>query len=278
MHLVDTHLHLWDLRQFPYSWCAGIPPLNRSFLLADYQAAASRTGIAKAVFMECDVDAPHGLAEARHVQQLAETDSLICGLVAAARPEAGDFPARLAELVQLPKLRGIRRVLHTQPDDLCLDPLFADNLRLLPRHGLTFDLCALPRQLPNARKLVERCPEVTFILDHCGIPDVKGRTFEPWRTDLARLAEQPNVHCKVSGLVAYADAATWSADDLRPWFDHVVACFGWDRLVWGGDWPVCTLTAPLEGWVDATRALTAAASPVQRARLFHLNAEKLYRV
>lgn len=278
MHLVDTHLHLWDLRQFPYSWCAGVPSLNRSFLLADYRAAIRDTGIAKAVFMECDVDAPHALAEARLVQQLADTDALIGGIVAAARPESADFRPHLAELVRLPKLRGIRRVLHTQPDDLCLDPLFAEHLRLLPQHGLTFDLCALPRQLPHARVLVGRCPDVTFILDHCGIPDVKGRTFEPWRADIARLAEHPNVHCKVSGLVAYADAATWTVDDLRPWFDRVVACFGWERLVWGGDWPVCTLSAPLAGWVEATRQLTAQATAAQRARLFHLNAEKLYRV
>ncbi|WP_415907404.1 amidohydrolase family protein [Oleiharenicola sp. Vm1] len=278
MHLVDTHQHLWDLRQFPYSWCAGVPPLNRSFSLDDYRAAAAGTGITKTVFMECDVDDPHPLAEAQHVQRLADANPLIAGIVASGRPESDGFRAHLEALASLPKLRGFRRVLHVVRDDLCLEPRFAENLRLLPDFGLTFDLCALPRQLANVRTLVERCPQVTFIVDHVGVPDVKARMDEPWRTGLARLAELPNVACKISGLVAYADAATWTPADLQPYFDHAVACFGWDRLVWGGDWPVCTLSAPLARWVEATHALTARATPEQRARLFHRNAERLYRV
>lgn len=278
MHLVDTHQHLWDLRQFPYSWCAGIPTLNRSFSLDDYRAAASGTGIAKTVFMECDVDDPHQLGEAQHVQRLADAHPLICGIVASGRPENAGFREHLAALAQLPKLRGIRRVLHVVRDDFCLEPRFAENLRLLPEFGLTFDLCALPRQLANVRTLAERCPDVTFILDHVGVPDVKARMDEPWRTGLARLAELPNVNCKISGLVAYADTATWTDDDLCPYFDHAVACFGWNRLVWGGDWPVCTLSASLARWVEATHALTATATPEQRALLYHRNAERLYRV
>src|SRR5688572_15095680 len=118
MHLVDTHQHLWDLRQFPYSWCAGIPALNRSFLLEDYLAASRGTGITKTVFMECDVDEPHALDEARHVQSLAEKHPLIAGIVASCRPERDDFRQQLEQLAQLPKVRGVRRVLHTQPDEL----------------------------------------------------------------------------------------------------------------------------------------------------------------
>lgn len=278
MHLVDTHQHLWDLRQFPYSWCAGIPVLNRSFSLEDYRAAAADTAITKTVFMECDVDDPHQLGEAQHVQRLADASPLICGIVASGRPENDSFRAHLEALAKLPKLRGIRRVLHVVRDDLCLEPQFAENLHMLPDFGLTFDVCALPRQHAHIRTLVERCPQVTFIIDHVGVPDVKSRMEEPWRTGLAQLAEFPNVHCKISGLVAYADTAAWTVEDLRPYFDHAVACFGWDRLVWGGDWPVCTLTAPLARWVEATHALTAKATPEQRAQLYHRNAERIYRV
>lgn len=278
MHLVDTHQHLWDLGRLPYSWCASIPVLQRSFSLADYRVASEGTGITKTVFMECDVDDPHQLAEAEHVQRLADTDPLIQGIVASGRPENAGFRDHLRALARLPRLRGIRRVLHVKHDDLCLEPRFAENLRLLPDFGLTFDVCALPRQLVNVRTLAERCPQVTFIVDHVGVPDVKNRMDEPWRSGLARLADLPNVNCKISGLVAYADAATWTPEDLRPYFEHAVACFGWERLVWGGDWPVCTLSAPLARWVDATHALTANATPEQRALLYHRNAERLYRV
>jgi len=278
MHLVDTHQHLWDLTRLPYSWCTSIPALHRSFSLVDYHAAAERTGITKTVFMECDVDDPHQLAEAQQVQRLADADPLIQGIVASGRPENDGFREHLRALAQLPRLRGIRRVLHVQRDELCLEPRFAENLRLLPEYGLTFDVCALPRQLANVRTMVERCPEVTFIIDHVGVPDVKNRMDEPWRSGLARLAELPNVNCKISGLVAYADPAAWTPEDLRPYFEHALACFGWERLVWGGDWPVCTLSAPLIRWVEATHALTARATAEQRALLYHRNAERIYRI
>jgi len=276
--LIDTHQHLWDLRRFPYSWCAGLPALNRNFLLADYARAAAGLGITKTVFMECDVDEPHALEEAREIQRLAGEEPLIAGIVASGRPEHADFPRHLAELAKLPLVRGVRRVLHTQPDALSQSPQFAEHIRLLPEFGFTFDLCVLARQLPLAFALAEACPSVNFILDHCGVPDVKAGALDPWRDEIARLARLPNVACKISGLVAYADPATWTAEQLRPWVDHVLEHFGWDRVVWGGDWPVCTISATLRQWVEALRTLLAGSSPGQRALLYHLNAERIYRV
>lgn len=279
MKLVDTHLHLWDRRQFPYTWTEGVAPLSRDFLITDYLEAAKGCNIGKAIFMEADVDEPHALEEARYIQQLAERYPIIGGIIASARPEQADFAEQLAHLRRLPLLSGIRRVLHTQPDDLPTQPLFLENLRLLSQAGLPFDYCALPHQLPTAAEVIAQCPQTAFVLDHCGIPDIKGGAFDPWRDHIARLAELDNVvACKVSGLVAYADPASWSVDSLRPWFDHVVACFGWDRLVWGGDWPVCTLTASLKEWVDATATLAADASESERAKLYQHNAERIYAV
>jgi predicted TIM-barrel fold metal-dependent hydrolase len=278
MHLVDTHQHLWDLNQFPYSWTAGIPALNRSFLFDHYAGAASGLGITKTVFMECDVDAPHGLSEARHVQALADQHPLIAGIVASCRPEQEGFRGHLEQLAKLPNVRGVRRILHTQPDELSQSPGFAENLRQLPDFDFSFDLCVLARQLPQAFALVKQCPRVTFILDHCGVPEVKAGSLDPWRENITRLAAEPNVNCKISGIVAYADPALWTAGDLKPYVDHVLASFGWDRVVWGGDWPVCTLSASLAEWVAATKALTRQATEEQRAKLFHRNAERIYRV
>lgn len=278
MKLIDTHQHLWDLEQFPYSWCAGIPALNRSFQLTDYLAAAQNTGIEKTIFVECNVNEPHSLAEARHIQSLAEKHPLIAGLVAAARPERADFSQQLDELLKLSKLRGLRRVLHVMPDELSQSALFAENIRRLAAHKLTFDLCVLARQLPLATALVQKCPQVQFVLDHCGVPDVKGRAFEPWRTQLKELATHPNVACKISGLIAYADAQDCGAAALRPWIDHTIECFGWNRIVWGGDWPVCNLTASLNQWVAVTKEIFASASVAQQSQFFHQNAERIYHV
>jgi predicted TIM-barrel fold metal-dependent hydrolase len=276
--LTDTHQHLWDLRRFPYSWCAGIPTLNHSFLLDDYLAAAKGTGIEKTIFVECDVDEPHALAEARHMQSLAERTPLIAGIVAGGRPEQKDFAGHLDELLNLPKLRGLRRVLHVVPDKISQSALFVENIRRLAQHQLTFDVCVLARQLPLAATLAEKCPQVQFILDHCGGPDVKGRAFDPWRAQLRELAALPNVACKISGLIAYADTAEWTPEDLRPWVECATECFGWNRVVWGGDWPVCNLTASLKQWVEATEILFSSATELQRGQLFHKNAERIYRI
>jgi predicted TIM-barrel fold metal-dependent hydrolase len=277
MKRIDTHQHLWDLRQFPCSWCAGIPALNRSFLLKEYLAAAQGTGIEKTIFVECDVDEPHSFAEAQHIQKLSESHPLIAGIVAAARPERTDFPAQLEALLKLPKLRGVRRVLHVVPDETSQSDLFAENVRRLAAHKLTFDLCVLSRQLPLAIALAKKCPDVQFILDHCGVPEVKGKAFDPWRAHIREIASLPNVACKISGIVAYA-GANWTVDDLRPWVDHVVASFGWERVIWGGDWPVCTLTSTLQQWVEASDQLFSGATEVQREKVFHNNAVKIYHI
>jgi predicted TIM-barrel fold metal-dependent hydrolase len=276
MYIVDTHQHLWDLQRFPYSWCAGIPALNRSFLFDDYVAASEGCGIEKTVFMECDVDEPYQIEEARHIQALAEQHPLIAGIVASARPERDDFDDQLDQLAALSKLRGVRRVLHTQPDELSRTDLFARNIQKLGPRGLSFDLCVLARQLPVAIDLVRRCPDVPFILDHCGVPDVRQQALDPWRQHIVELARFENVTCKISGLVAYADPTSWRVDDLRPFVEHVLHTFGWHRVVWGGDWPVCTLSATLKAWVRATQELIAHATGEQKAGLLHRNAERIY--
>ncbi|MDQ8179388.1 amidohydrolase [Pelagicoccus sp. SDUM812005] len=279
MRIVDTHQHLWELDRFQYSWTSGLPVLNRSFNLDDYRQAVAGTDVSKAIFMECDVDAPHGLEEARWAQLLAEENPLIAGIVATASFESEDFSGQLNRLLRLSKLRGLRRVLHTQDDGFSQSSTFRNNLRELPQHGLVFDLCVLSRQLPVAVELVKACPEVSFVLDHCGVPDIKGGAFESWSLQLSELSQCANVvACKVSGLVAYVDRENWNVDTLRPWFDRVVELFGWDRLVWGGDWPVCTVTTDLKTWLETSKELCSGASDSELSKLYYQNAERIYRV
>ena len=224
------------------------------------------------------MDEPHALDEARYIQSLAEKTPLIAGIIAGGRPEQNDFAGHLDQLLRLPKLRGLRRVLHVVPEAISQSALFVANIRRLAQHQLTFDICVLARQLPLAVALAAKCPQVQFILDHCGVPDVKGRAFDPWRAQLKELAALPNVACKISGLIAYAGAEDWTPGDLRPWTEWTIECFGWNRVVWGGDWPVCNLTASLGQWVHATENLFSSATEMQRRQLFYTNAERLYRV
>ncbi len=279
MQVVDTHQHLWDLDLFRYSWLQNVPALNRSFRMSDYLEATKGLEVVKSVHLEADVDAPYMLAETQHLLKLCdEPGNPLVGIVACARPENDDFHAYIARIAGHPRLKGIRRVLHTQPDDLGADPTFVANVGSLADYGLSFDICTLARQLPVAIRLASRCPDVTFILDHCGVPQVKEKILDPWRAHITELAKYANVFCKISGLVAYADPVAWTADDLRPYIEHVIRCFGFDRVLFGSDWPVCTLSASLARWVETLCAITDAYGDENQRKLFYDNAVRVYRL
>jgi predicted TIM-barrel fold metal-dependent hydrolase len=279
MQIVDTHQHLWDLDLFHYSWLNSLPALNRSFRMPDYLEAAKGLKVVKSVHLEADVDEPYMLDETRHLLTIADQlDNPLEGIVACGRPESKDFRSYLDKIAGHPRLKGIRRVLHTQPDEVGQGATFINNVAALSSYGLSFDLCVLARQLPIAINLVSKCPDVVFILDHCGVPQVKERNLDPWRSYIADIAQFPNVCCKISGLVAYADPERWTAEDLRPFVEHAIASFGWDRLLFGSDWPVCTLSASYQQWVEALRAITQAAGEVNQRKLFHDNAVRVYRL
>jgi predicted TIM-barrel fold metal-dependent hydrolase len=279
MKILDTHQHLIYPDRFRYSWCRGIAAFEgKQFRLEEYRAAARGTGITETLFMEVDVDEPDMKAETDFFLQLAaRPESGIVGVLAACRPESEHFPTRLESILH-PKLKGLRRVLHTQPDELSQTPLFAKNLAQLAQHRLTFDLCLRPRQLPLGAKLVRQLPDVQFVLDHCGIPNIKDGELAPWRQHIRELAQFPNLACKISGVVAYCDPQQVNAKAIQPFIEHCVECFGWDRVLFGGDWPVCNLTSTLGRWVEIAKELVRTESAERRRKFFAENAEKIYRL
>ena len=278
MKIIDTHQHLWDLDRLSYSWTKNRPPLNRSFRMADYLAATSGLEIDQTVHLEADVDEPDMLGETKYIFALAERDdNPLAGVVACARPEHAHFENYLKQILH-PNLKGVRRVLHCVPDETSETPGFVENIRLLEKYHLSFDLCVLARQLPLAIRLVRECPNVQFILDHCGNPLVKEKTLEPWRAWIKELASYPNVVCKISGIVTNADADNWTPEDLRPYVNDVIETFGWDRVMFGSDWPVCTLASDYQRWVEALMTLTSAAGTEHQAKLFRENAQRIYRL
>jgi predicted TIM-barrel fold metal-dependent hydrolase len=277
-HITDTHCHIIDRSRLAYPWLAGAPALDRDWPAAAYQGEARRVGISRALHMEVDVAEPDIARETAFVEALArEEGSLFAGVIAACRPEADGFGEELARAQDRPLVKGFRRVLHVVPDALSQSATFRGNIRRLARADLPFDLCMLARQLPLAIELVDAAPGVRFVLDHCGVPDIAGGGWTSWSRDVAALAERPNVSAKISGVVAYA-APDWTADGLARWIGHVVECFGAGRLVWGGDWPVCTLGGGLSAWVAATRAILAQASADERAAIYARNAERIWKL
>ena len=273
MRILDTHLHLVYPDRFSYPWLAREPEIDRTWTVGDYFDEARGLGITSALHMEVDVAEADMLAETEFVLTLPG----VVGAIAACRPESMGFVDRIEQLSEHAHVKGVRRILHQAPDELSQSDLFVENIRHLADFDLSFDLCVRADQLGIGQMLVERAPDVTFILDHCGVPDVTGTGLDPWRADIARIAKLPNLNAKVSGIIAYS-GRDWTVDTIRPYIEHIIECFGWDRVVWGSDHPVVTPNASLTRWVEATREIVKGASADDQAKLFHRNAERIYGV
>ncbi|PSH54491.1 amidohydrolase [Phyllobacterium brassicacearum] len=277
--IIDTHLHLIDQSTLSYPWLSSVEALNRDFRYEEYALQAHRVGITQALHMEVDVAPSDIEAESGYIAGLAKREgSLIAGCISSCRPEEDGFAAFLERQQANPLIKGFRRVLHVMPDNLSESALFRENIKQLEGTGLTFDLCVLPSQIEKAIALIDLAPGVQFILDHCGVPDIKSEGLSEWHSKITDIAKRPNVTAKISGVVAYADSDTWRIETLEPYVHHVIESFGWDRLVWGSDWPVCTLGGGLATWVAATHALLQGCSEAEKAKLFSANAKRIWSI
>lgn len=273
MRLLDTHLHLIYLDRFDYRWLGNAPPLNRQWTVDDYFALAGPLGVEQALHMEVDVAEAQIEDETRFALGV---DPRVIGAIANGRPESPDFPAQLEKLLALGPVRGIRRLLQNRPPEISQSPTFIENMNLLARFGLTFDICVKSHELALAENLAAACPDTQFVLDHCGNPKIAEGEWEPWAGQITKIAALPNTVCKVSGILANVND-DWTVAQLLPYVEHVISSFGWNRVVWGSDHPVVTLHADLARWITATREIVAGASADEQASLFHRNAERIYR-
>jgi L-fuconolactonase len=278
--IVDSHLHVWDPKKFEYPWLSGFPSLNRPFLLNDYDQACGSVKVSAMVFLQCDVEPAQAQLEAAWVAELARGDGRIEGMVPYAPLERGKaVEDDLQVLSQYSILRGVRRIVKSESDlDFCLQPGFIEGVHSLHRFGLSFDLCINYRHLPNALTLVDRCPDVAIILDHVGMPGVRDGLIEPWRSQLKELGKRERVYCKLSSLTTEADHANWRREEIRPFIDAAVAAFGFDRLVFGGDWPVSTQAITIPGWVELIEWALAGTSEEDFRKLYRDNAIRFYRL
>jgi predicted TIM-barrel fold metal-dependent hydrolase len=277
--IIDTHLHLIYRDRLSYPWLKDVPALDADFTYERYSREASRLGISSVLHMEVDVAPDDIAAETGMVEGLSrEPGSPLAGVIAACRPEDPGFAAYLEAQRANPFVKGFRRVLHVVPDDVSEGKLFRENIKRLAGTGLTFDLCMFPHQIDKAKALIDLAPDVTFILDHCGVPDIKGHGYEAWKTGITEISKRDNVRVKISGIPAYGDLDSWTLEDLKPYFAHVMSTFGFDRAIWGSDWPVCTLGGGLSTWVAATQALLHGCTTEEKDKLFSGNAKRLWQI
>ncbi len=279
--VIDSHVHLYDPATLSYPWLKKAPAIDRAFLPADYTRLSAGVEVDKLVFVEVDVADGQNLDEARFVGDLAARDPRIAAIVAAMPLERGRaVEPQLAEYAKMPLARGVRRLVQHHRDEpgWCLRPDFLDGVNLLPRYGLSFDLCILSPQMDGALAFVRRCPEVNIVLDHIGKPAIRAGLREPWWSQIAEMAREPNVWCKISGVVTEADHAAWTEEEVAPYVAHAIECFGFGRVMFGGDWPVSELATTYARWVALVDRVTAGSSDDERRKLSRDTAVSFYRL
>jgi predicted TIM-barrel fold metal-dependent hydrolase len=279
--IVDTHQHLWDLRRFRLPWVGQGHTLARSYLPQDYREATEGLNVVKSVYMEVDLAPEQQQEEADYVGGLCERGGTpTAAAVVSGRPGTDGFARYAGRFKGDRYVKGIRRVLHVPetPPGTCLTKEFVRDVRLLGDFGLSFDLCVRPAEMPDADRLVGDCPGTRFILDHCGNAKVheRGKEYDRWRKDMEGIARRTNLVGKVSGIVASAEPGRWGPDDLAPIVNHTLDVFGPDRVMFGGDWPVCTLAATYRQWVEALRTILRERPEDEQRKLFHDNAVRIY--
>ncbi|MEZ6140170.1 MAG: amidohydrolase family protein [Zavarzinella sp.] len=280
--IIDTHQHLWDLSKFKTNWLTPDSPLGKNYTPIEYAKAIDGLNVVKSVYMEVDVVVEQQQQEADYLLELIVSKKTpTVAAVLSGRPASDQFQKYVDQFKDLPQIKGIREVIHEKrtPKGYCLEPAFVKGVQYLGKINKSFDLCLRPGEIADAMKLVDQCKDTRFILDHCGnAPLYDEKAFATWQTDIAKIAERPNVVGKVSGIVVQCAGKKWDASILAPAVKHTIKVFGWDRVMFGGDWPVCTLAATYAEWVNALKEIVAEFSAENQNKLFHDNAARYYSI
>jgi L-fuconolactonase len=281
--LVDAHHHAWDLSVRDQDWlhtehqpADPMAPIRRDFGITDLEPHAHAAGIDATVLVQTVTDA----AETPEFLALADAHELIAGVVGWTDLTAPGVDEAIAGLRDCPGgeyLVGIRHQVQGEadPEWLCRADV-RRGLTAVAAAGLVYDLVVLPHQLPAAIATAAALPQLTFVLDHLGKPPIATGDLEPWAASLRALAAQPNVVCKLSGMLTEADWHEWTIHDLRPYADTVLDAFGPDRLMFGSDWPVCLLAAEYVEVMNTAQALTSGLDPQELSAVFGGTARRVY--
>jgi L-fuconolactonase len=273
---VDAHHHVWRLARGDYGWLEPTPallPIYRDFDLGDIRPALRSANVASTVL----VQAAPTLAETRLLLEVArESGGLVRGVVGWADLAGVDAIASLNTLATDPLLKGVRPMLQDLPDASWIARAEVQPaLAVMPALGLRLDALVTPRELKPLLAMIERHPDLAVVIDHCAKPDIARAGWQPWADDLAAIARHTAACCKLSGLVTEA-GRDWNAETLRRYVEHVLDCFGSERVIWGSDWPVLTLVATYAEWVDASDAILRGLTQGERDRVYGGNARRFY--
>lgn len=272
---IDAHQHFWRYNPQRDRWITDeMSRLKRDFLPEHLIGELRTNGIDGCIAVQAD----QSENETEFLLDLATRyDSMIQGVVGWLDLSSPNLPERLASFTKSKKLRGLRHIVQSEPDDrFMLRPDFCRGIARLKDFDLTFDILIYPRQLQAAIELVEKFPGQKFVLDHLAKPLIRTGEIDPWAKQIRILAGNPNVYCKLSGLITEADWTAWKSSDFDPYLDVAFAAFGSDRLMFGSDWPVCLLAASYPQVRDLVMQYITRFQTGSRDKIFGLNAVHFY--
>jgi len=275
MKRIDAHQHFWDPARGDYGWLtADLPALFKPFGPEDLAPHLAAHGISGTVL----VQAAPSLAETEYLLDIASRTPFVRGVVGWIDFEQPEQRDALERLARHPLLKGLRPMIQDIADpDWMLRPALDWVFKALIAHDLAFDALVLPGHLANLRILIDRYPDLRVVIDHGAKPQIRDGAFEPWASDIARLARETGAFCKCSGLVTEA-RADWTPADLSPYLDHLLGLFGPERLIFGSDWPVLTLAGDYSGWFDTVNQAIGHWTQQQQAAVLGVNASRFYRL
>ncbi len=271
--ILDSHQHFWSYDPPLYGWIEeSMQALWRDYLPRDLEADMRANGVGATIAVQARQDDD----ETRWLLKLARTTPFVKGVVGWTDLQAEDVERRLERLADDPAIVGLRHVVQAEPAGFLDRPSFRRGIAAMGRYDLVYDILIYARQLPEAVRFAAAFPNQRFVLDHVGKPDIRGGDLRQWRTDLHELAALPHVWCKLSGLVTEADWHNWSPAQLRPYIDTALDAFGPSRLMFGSDWPVCTVAATYGRVVAVVRDAIAEYSGDEQRGILHETAEAVY--
>lgn len=272
--VLDAHQHFWAYNEREYGWMSDDMDVLRTDHLPEHlEPLLAASGVHGTIA----VQARRSLNETAWLLELAHKHDFIRGVVGWVDMASPKLEEDLERFAADPALVGVRELIHDMTDPMyALSDQHVQGVGLLASHGLAYDLLVRPQHLPAATRLVDRFPEQRFVVDHAGKPAIAAGLMEPWAEDLARLAERPNVTCKLSGLVTEADWYAWEARQIKPYLDHVLAVFGPERVMIGSDWPVCTCAADYRDTMALVLGVADELTSVERAAVLGGTCARIY--
>ena len=271
---IDAHQHFWKFDPVRDSWInEEMAAIQRDFLPEDLEPLLQQNGLEGCVLVQSDQTEAYN----DFMLGLAENNAFIKGIVGWVDLRAANIKDRLAHYLQYPLMKGFRHVLQGEEDRaLMLKPEFMHGIAALKEFGFTYDILIFPDQLQYIPDFVAAFPDQKFVIDHIAKPYIKDRKIDPWKEDMIKAADYPNVYCKISGMVTEADWKGWKKEDFTPYLDVVVEAFGTNRIMYGSDWPVCNVAASYGDMMNIVRDYFSSYSKEQQQAFFGENARGFY--